>query len=56
MHPGAGAGFGCQGKGLRPTPEAGVVRIEAEVGKTPLRGSHMQTSLGLAMGQPQHNT
>ena len=28
-----GEGFGRQGNGLRPTPETGVVRIEAKVGK-----------------------
>lgn len=43
-------GFGRQGNGLRTTPETGVVRIEAKVSEAPLRGSHMQTSLGPVMG------
>jgi hypothetical protein len=29
-------GFGRQGNRLRPTPETGVVRIEAKVGEAPL--------------------
>ena len=48
-------GFGRQGNGLCPTPETGVVRIKAKVGEAPLGGSHRQTSLGLAIGQPQHH-
>src|SRR5262245_33954 len=38
-------GFGCQGNRLRPTPETGVVRIEAKVGEAPLRGGHLRPPL-----------
>ena len=44
--------FGRQRHQLRPTPETGVVRIEAEVGKAPLRGRHKYTSRAPAMGPP----
>ena len=38
-------GFGRQGKGLRPTPETGVVRIEAKIGEAPLAGGHPRPPL-----------
>src|SRR4030095_8595347 len=40
-------GFGCQGNRLRPTPETGVVRIEAKVCEAPLRGGHLRPPLAI---------
>src|SRR5262249_21126173 len=46
-------GFGWQGNRLRPTPETGVVRIEAKVSEAPLGGGHPQPPLLPLGGQPR---
>ena len=43
-------GFGRQGKGLRSTPETGVVQIEAKVSEAPLAGGHPRPPLLLRGG------